>query len=97
MDASPAPLISPDLAPETMTALMFRYVLSHEEAARQYANVLLFRLSTDMDPEEAAALARDVITEATNNIRELEGGEVASRVDVALRRLIDLAEAELID
>lgn len=78
-----------------MTALLLRYALSHEEAAHQYANALLLRLSADVDPEEAATLARDIVTEATNDIRDFEGEEVASRIDVALRRLIDLVEAEL--
>lgn len=78
-----------------MTALMLRYALSHEEAAHQYANALLLRLSVDVDPEEAAMVARDIVAEFTNDIRELEGAEVASRLDVALRRLIDLVEAEL--
>lgn len=76
-------------------ALMLRYALSHEEAAHQYAHALLLRLSTDVDPEEAAQLARDIITEVTNDVRGFEDEEAASRVDVALRRLIDLAEAEL--
>lgn len=97
MDTSTAPRISPVLEPETMTALMLRYALSHEEAAHQYATALLLHLSTDVDPEEAAALARDIVTEATNDIREFEGEEVASRIDVALRQLIDRAEAELIN
>ena len=49
MDTSTTPRISPRLEPETMTALMLRYV---------------------------------------------EGEEVASRIDVALRRLIDRIEAD---
>lgn len=80
-----------------MTALMLHYALSHEEVAHQYAHVLLLHLSADMDPEEAAQLARDIVTEATNDIRDFEGEEVASRIDVALRRLIDRVEAELAD
>ena len=79
-----------------MTALMLRYVLNREEVARQYARALLLRLSADMDPEEAAQLARDIVTEITNDIVTFEEEEeVASRLDVALRRLINLAEAEL--
>ena len=80
-----------------MMALMLRYALSHEEAAHQYANALLLRLSTDVDPEEAAQLARDIVTEVTNDIRDFEGEETASRIDVTLRRLLDLVEAELTD
>ena len=97
MDASTAPHISPVLEPETMTALMLRYAMSREEIAHQYANALLLRLSSDMDPEEAAQLARDIVTEVTNDIADVEGEEVASRIDVALRQLIDLVEAELTD
>ena len=78
-----------------MAALMLRYAEDHEAAAHQYASALLLRLSTDVDPEEAAQLARDIVTEITNDIRDFEGEEVASRIDVALRRLIDLVEAEL--
>lgn len=80
-----------------MMALMLRYALSREEVAHQYANALLLRLSADVDPEEAAQLAHDIVTEATNDIRDFEGEEVSSRVDVALRRLIDRVEAELTD
>ena len=80
-----------------MTALMLHYALSHEEAAHQYATALLLRLSTDVDPEEAAQLARDIVTEITNDIVTFEGEEVASRLDVTLRRLIDRVEAELTD
>lgn len=80
-----------------MTALMLRYVEDHEEVAHQYATELLLRLSADVDPEEAAQLARDIVTEITNDIVTFEGEEVASRVDVALRQLIDRVEAELTD
>lgn len=97
MDTSSTPRISPVLEPETMAALMLRYALSHEEAAHQYAHALLLHLSTDVDPEEAAQLARDIVIEATNDIRDLEGEEVSGRIDVALRRLIDRVEAELDD
>lgn len=91
---SPTPYISPALEPETMTALMLRYALSREEVAHQYAHALLLRLSTDVDPEEAAQLARNIVTEITNDIVTFEGEEVASLIDVALRRLIDRAEAD---
>lgn len=95
MDTSPTPYISPVLEPETMTALMLRYIDGQEEVAHQYANALLLRLSTDMDPEKAAQLARDIITEITNDIGIFESEEVASRTNVALRQLIDRVEAEL--
>ena len=97
MDTSPTPLISPCLEPETMMALMLRYALSRREVAHQYANALLLHLSTDVDLEEAAELAREIVTEATNDIREFEGEEVASQIDAALRRLINHVEAELTD
>lgn len=80
-----------------MMALMLRYALDHKEVAHQYAHVLLLRLSADVDPEEAAQLAHDIVTETTNDIRNFEGEEVASRVDAALRLLIDRVEAELTD
>ena len=80
-----------------MTALMLRYVEGHEETAYQYARALLLRLSTDADPEEAAQLARDIVTEITNDIVTLEEEGTASRIDVALRQLIDRVEAELTD
>lgn len=97
MDTSPTPCISPCLEPETMTALMLRYVEDNEEVAHQYANALLLRLSTDVDPEDAAQLARDIVTEVTNDIATFEEEEKASRIDVALRQLIDRVEAELTD
>lgn len=78
-----------------MTALMLRYVEGYEELAHQYARALLLHLSADVDPEEAAQLARDIVTEITNDIATFEEEEVASRIDAALRRLIDLVEAEL--
>lgn len=78
-----------------MTALMLRYALDHEEVAHQYARALLLRLSADVDLEEAAQLARDIVTEITNDIVTFEEEEVASRLDVALRQLIDRVEAEL--
>lgn len=97
MDTSTTPYISPVLEPETMTALMLRYIEGQEEVAYQYARALLLRLSADVDPEEAAQLARDIVTEVTNDIRIFESEEVAGRIDVALRRLIDRVEAELTD
>lgn len=95
MDTSTTPYISPALEPETMTALMLRHVEDYEELAHLYAHALLLRLSTDVDPEEAAQPARDIVTEITNDIVTFEEEEEASRIDVALRQLIDRVEAEL--
>ena len=75
-------------------ALMLHYALDYEEAAYQYARALIRRLSADVVPYEATQLARDIVTETTNDIRDLGGEEVASRIDVALRRLIDRVEAD---
>lgn len=77
-----------------MTALMLRYIEGQEELAHLYARALLLRLSTDVDPEKAAQLARNIVTEITNDIVTFESEEEASRLDVALRRLIDRAEAD---
>ena len=95
MDTSHPPRISPALEPETMAALMLRYALSCREVAHQYAQALLLHLSADVDVENAAQLARDIITEITNDIRDFEGEAAADRINVALRRLIDRVEAEL--
>ena len=75
-------------------ALMLRYCEVHEEAAYQYARALFRRLSADVGPYEVTQLARDIVAETTNDIRDFEGEEVASRIDVALRRLIDRVEAD---
>lgn len=80
-----------------MTALTLRYVDRHEEAAYQYARALVRRFTADLSVHDALRLARDIVTEATNDIREFEDEESASRIDVALRRLIDRVEAELSD
>lgn len=97
MDTSTTPRISPVLEPETLTALMLRYVEDNKEAAYQYAHTLVSFFTIDLNIPEALQLARDIVTEATNDIRYLEGEEMASRIDVALRRLIDCVEAELAD
>lgn len=97
MDTSTTPYISPCLEPETMTALMLRYVEGYEETAYQYARALVRRLTTDLSTHDALRLARDIITEITNDIRIFEDEEAADRGDVALRRLIDRVEAELTD
>ena len=80
-----------------MTALMLRYVEEREGAAHQYARALVRRFTADLSVHDAVRLARDIVTEATNDIGDFEGEEVASRIDVALRRLIDRVEAELAD
>ena len=95
MDTSATPLISPVLDPEAMAALMLRYVEDHEAAAFQYARALIRRLCADLSTHDALRLTRDIVTESTNDIRDFEGEEVASRIDAALRRLIDRVEAEL--
>lgn len=95
MNTQTTPLISPALEPEVMTALMLRYVEDNEEAAYQYARALVRHFIADLSTHDALRLARGIITETTNDICNFEGGEVASRIDVALRRLIDRVEAEL--
>lgn len=94
MDTSTTPYISPVLDPEVMAALMLRYVENYEEAAFQYARALIRRLCADVGPYEVFQLAHDIATEISNDIREFEGEEVSSRIDVALRRLIDRVEAD---
>lgn len=97
MDTSPTPYISPALKPETMTALMLRYIDGYEETAYQYARALVRRFTADLSVHDALRLARCIATEVTNDIRIFEDEEKASRVDVALRQLIDRVEAELAD
>jgi hypothetical protein len=97
MDTSTTPPISPILEPETTMALMLRYVEDHEEAAYEYACVMLRSFMFDLNSRDAFRLVRNIITETTNDIRNFEGEEMASRIDVALRRLIDRVEAELAD
>lgn len=97
MDTSTTPRISPVLEPETITALMLRYVDGHEETAYQYARALMLHLTTDLSVHEALRLAHDIVTEVTNDIRIFEKEETAGRIDVALRRLIDRVEVELAD
>lgn len=80
-----------------MTALMLRYIDGQEEVAHQYARALVRRLTADLSVHDALRLARDIVTEVTNDIRIFEEEETASRIDVALRRLIDRVEAELAD
>lgn len=97
MDTSTTPYISPVIEPETMMALMLRYVEGQEEVAHQYARALVRHLTADLSVHDALRLARDIITEVTNDIRIFESEGEASRIDVALRRLIDRVEAELTD
>lgn len=95
MDTSPAPRISPALEPETMMALMLRYVEGREEVAYQYARTLLGAFAADPYIEDALHLTHDLITESVNDIQSFEGEEVSNRINVALRRLINRAWAEL--
>lgn len=97
MDTSTTPCISPALEPETTMALMLRYALSHEEAAYQYARALVRRFTADLPVHDAIRLARIIITDTTNDVRGFEGEEAATRIDAALRRLIDRVEADLAD
>ena len=94
MDTTTTPHISPALEPETMMALTLRYVEDNEAAADQYLRAMLRLFMFDLYPDEGFQLVRDFVTESTNDIREFEGEEEASRIDVALRRLIDQAEAD---
>lgn len=94
MDTSTTPYISPVLDPEAMAALTLRYAQDHEETAFQYARALICRLCADVGPHKVFQLARDIATEISNDIRTFEGEEVAGRIDVALRRLIDRLEAD---
>lgn len=97
MDTSITPRISPVLEAETKAALMLRYVEDNEEVAYQYAHALVTFFTIDLDIPEALQLARDIVTESTNDIRTFEGEGMASRIDAALRRLIDRVEVELAD
>lgn len=94
MDTSTTPYISPALEAETKAALMLRYVEDREDVAYQYAHSMVSFFSIDLDIPEALQLTRDIITEITNDIVTFEGEEAASRIDVALRRLIDRVEAD---
>jgi len=78
-------------------ALMLHYIEDDEGAAHQYARALVRRLTADPSVRDALRLVRDIVTEVTNDIGEFEGEETADRIGVALRQLIDLVEAELID
>ena len=55
------------------------------------------RLTADLSVHDALRLARDIVTEVTNDIEIFEDEVAANQVDVALRQLIDRVEAELAD
>ena len=77
-----------------MMALTLRYVEEQEEVAYQYARALVLRFTADLSTHDALRLARDIVTEVTNDIGIFEGEEEASRIDVELRQLINRVEAE---
>ena len=56
---------------------------------------LLGAFAADPYIEDALQLTRDLVTESVNDVRTFEGEEVATRINVALRRLINRAWAEL--
>lgn len=95
MDTTTTPHISPTLEPETMMALMLRYVEDREEVAYQYARTLVGAFAADPYIEDAFQLTHDLVTESVDDIREFEGEEVASRMNAALRQLLDRVKAEL--
>lgn len=97
MDTSTTPHISPALEPETMMALMIRYVEDHEELAYQYARTLVGAYAADLYIPDALQLTHDLVTESLNDIETFEGEETAIRINVALRRLLNRVEAELAD
>lgn len=80
-----------------MTALMLRYIDGYEETAYQYARALVRRLTADLSVHDALRLARDIVTEVTNDIGVFEDEGAASWIDSALRQLIDRVEVELAD
>lgn len=75
-------------------ALTLRYIDGREEVADQYLRALLRFFMVDLYPRGAFELVRGFVTEITNDTVIFEGEEAASRIDVALRRLIDRAEAD---
>ena len=93
-DISTLLYVSPASMPETMTALTLRYVEDREEVADRYLRATLRSFMFDLYPHEAFELIRTFATETTDDIQDLEGEKVASRINVALRRLIDRAEAD---
>ena len=97
MDKPTTPHISPALEPETMMALMLRYVEDNEEVAYQYARTLVGAFAADPYIPDALQLTHDLVTESVDDIRAFEGEEAASRINVALRRLLDRVKAEPTD
>lgn len=97
MDTSTTLRISPALEPETMMALMLRYVEDNEEAAYQYARTLVGAFAADPYTPDALQLTHDLVTESLSDIRDFGGEETASRINVALRRLLDRVKVELAD
>lgn len=77
-----------------MLALTLRYAEDNEEAADKYLRAALRFFMFDLYPYEAFKLVRAFIADTTDNIRDLDGEGVASRIDVALRRLTDRVEAD---
>lgn len=77
-----------------MMALMLRYVEGQEAVADQYLRALLRSFMVDLYPRDAFKLVRTFITEVTNDIGIFEEEGTASRIDVALRRMVDRAEAD---
>ena len=88
MDTSTAP------EPKIMLALTLRYAEDNEEAADRYLRAALRFFMFDLYPHEAFELVRTFAIDTADNIRDLEGEEVASRIGAALRQLIDRAEAD---
>ena len=76
---------------------MLHYIDGYEEAAYQYARALVRHLTADLSTDDALRLARDIVTEVTNDIVIFEDEGEASWTDAALRQLIDRVEAELAD
>lgn len=97
MKTSTTPYISPTLETETMTALMLRYIDGYEEIAYQYARALVRRLTADLSTHDALRLARDIVTEVTNDIGIFEEEGEVDRIGAGLRRLIDRVEVEPAD
>lgn len=88
MDTSTAP------EPKIMLALTLRYAEDNEEAADRYLRAALRFFMFDLYPHEAFELVRTFAIDTADNIRDLEGEEVASRIGAALRQLIDHVEAD---
>ena len=81
--------------PETTTALTLRYIEEHEATADRYLRSMLRFFMFDLHPHESFELVRTFTTETVGEIRDFEGAEVASRIDVALRRPIERAILEV--